>query len=310
MFDKILLPLDISETSEIVIPYASELAGKFGSELILYYVRPPEREDIEHLFMDYLNKLAETLKQNIKKTASKEVNVTIKIAVGAPEQSICELVNNNRIDLIVMASVSSSGLKIGKTLGSVVDHICHTVPIPVMLIRPRRAQLTGKRLLFNNLLLPVDGSSLSKLALPVAAEVAGGLKIPVTLFEMALLPYPSATGSYFNGSEYVKVSEQDEQVIESNYAAANEAEESRVLAELMTVEKELKDKGILADHRITSGIDAAKEIIHICKDLDTDLIVMSTHGRSGVNRWMMGSVAEKVLRYGEVPLLLVNDRAA
>ena len=44
MFDRILVPLDISETSEIVIPYASELAGKFGSELILYHVRvePPD----------------------------------------------------------------------------------------------------------------------------------------------------------------------------------------------------------------------------------------------------------------------------
>ena len=269
MFEKILLPLDLSEASEIVVPYASELAGKFGSELILYHVRPPEREDLEHLFMDYLNRQAETIKQNIKKNASKEVNVTIKIAAGAPEQNICELINSNKIDLVIMASVSSSGLKIGKTLGSVVDHICHTVPVPVMLIRPRRAQLTGKRLLFNNLLLPLDGSILSKLAVPVA-----------------------------------------EQVIESNYASANEAEESRVLAELMTVEEELKENGITVGHRITSGIDAAKEIIQISKDVDANLIVMSTHGRSGLNRWMMGSVAEKVLRYGDVPLLLVNARAA
>ena len=59
--------------------------------------------------MDYLNRLAEAVKQNIKKTASKDVKVTIKIAVGASEQSICELVNNNRIDLLIMASVSSSG---------------------------------------------------------------------------------------------------------------------------------------------------------------------------------------------------------
>jgi nucleotide-binding universal stress UspA family protein len=310
MFDKILLPLDLSEASEIAVPYASELTGKFGSELILYYVRPPEREDLEHLFVDYLDRLAETIKQNVKKTAAKDVKVTIKIAVGAPEQNICELVNSNRIDLVVMASVSSSGLKIGKKLGSVVDHICHTVPVPVMLVRPRRAQLTGKRLHFNNILLPLDGSILSKLALPVAEEVAAGLKIPVMLFEMAALPYPSETGSYLSGNEYVKVNERDEQVIESNYAAANEAEESRILAELMTVEKELIAKGILVDHRITSGIDAAKEIIRISNEIDADLIVMSTHGRSGLNRWMMGSIAEKVLRYSEVPLLLVNARAA
>jgi nucleotide-binding universal stress UspA family protein len=63
------------------------------------------------------------------------------------------------------------------------------------------------------------------------------------------------------------------------------------------------------DHRITSGIDAAKEIAQTSKEVGADLIVMSTHGRSGFDRWMMGSVAEKVLRYGEIPLLLVNARA-
>jgi len=73
MFEKILLPLDLSEASEIVVPYASELAGKFGSELILYHVRPPEREDLEHLFMDYLNRQAETIKQNIKKTPRRKL---------------------------------------------------------------------------------------------------------------------------------------------------------------------------------------------------------------------------------------------
>jgi len=63
------------------------------------------------------------------------------------------------------------------------------------------------------------------------------------------------------------------------------------------------------DHKITSGIDAAKEIIDISKGAGADLLVMSTHGRSGLDRWLLGSVTEKVLRYGTIPLLIVNARA-
>ena len=124
MFEKILLPLDISEASEIAIPYAEELAGKLGSEIILYYARSSSDEELEHFFWDYLNRLAETLKQNIRRKTGKEVKVTTKVANGEPSQDICELVTKNTIDLIVMTAVSAHGLKIGKTLGSVaVPHL-------------------------------------------------------------------------------------------------------------------------------------------------------------------------------------------
>ena len=189
------------------------------------------------------------------------------------------------------------------------DHVCHTVPIPVLLVKPQHAQLTRKRKLFNNILIPLDGSELSHLSLPVGEEVASELKVPIMLFEMALLTYPSASNSSMYGTNYVKINERDEQVIEYNYAKANEVEESRILAEMIAIEKKLKEKGLLVDHRITSGIDAAKEIMRVSKEVGTDLIIMSTRGRSGLNRWLLGSMTEKVLLSGDVPLLLINARA-
>ena len=309
MFDRILLPLDISEMPEIVVPYAEELAGKFASEIILYYVRAKDHEELKNLTLDYLDRVAETIKQHILNNEKKEITITTKIAEGEPGQSICELVNRNKIDLIIMPSVSASGLKIGKVLGSVTDHVCHTVPIPILLIKPQHAQLTTKRKLFNNILIPLDGSELSKLSLPVGEKVAAKLKIPIVLFEMAPIVYPSANSSNMYGTDYVKINDRDEQVIEYNYAKANEAEESRVQAELIAIERELREKGLSVDHRITSGIDAAKEIVQIDKEKGIDLIIMSTGARSGVNRWLLGSVTEKVLHFGEVPLLLINARA-
>jgi nucleotide-binding universal stress UspA family protein len=309
MFERILLPLDVSEMPEIVVPYAQELANKFASEIILYYVRAKDQEELKNLTLEYLDRVAANIKQHILNNEKKAITITTKIAEGEPAQSICELVTNNKIDLIIMPSVGASGLKIGKMLGSVTNHVCHTVPIPILLIKPQHAQLTRKEKLFNNILIPLDGSELSKLSLPVGEEIAARLKIPVILFEMALKGYPSTNSSYMYGSEYVKTSDRNEQVIESNYAQVNEAEESRIHAELNAIEKEFREKGLSVDHIITSGIDPAKEILRISKERGIDLIVMSTRGRSGVNRWLFGSVTEKVLHYSDVPLLLINARA-
>jgi nucleotide-binding universal stress UspA family protein len=78
---------------------------------------------------------------------------------------------------------------------------------------------------------------------------------------------------------------------------------------MAALEKELKAKGLNVTNIVTSGFDAASEIIEVCKKVGIDLVVMSTHGQSGLGRWVFGSVAEKVLRHGETPLLLVHARA-
>ncbi len=298
MFERILLPLDGSEVSEMALPYGEELASKLGSEVILYHVRGREHQQQEHMHQTYLNRLAETVQSNIKKGQPKstEVKVTTKVEAGEPTENICNLVDKNKVDLIIMTAVSASGLKVGKMLGSVTDHICQTVPIPVMLIRPQSVKQTDKkRRLVNRMLIPLDGSELSKLALPVGEELATKLKVSATLFQMATMIRPYDDGS--GATAYI------------DYTKFDEDEKKRVSAEMIALEKELKQRGLDVTHIVTSGFDAANEIIEVGKKVDIDLVVMSTHGRSGLGRWVLGSVAEKVLRHGETPLLLVHARA-
>ena len=309
MLERILMPLDGSEIAEISLPYGEELAAKLGAEIVLYHVRGRDQAELEHVHKVYLTTVAGNAKKTIG-DKNKGAKVTVEIESGEPAQNICDLVEKNKIDLIIMTAVSASGLKMGKMLGSVTDHVCHIVPVPVMVVRPQNAKrLRGKKQVFNNLLISLDGSQLSRRALPVGEELAAGLKIPITLFEMVPMVYPSTNYSNLYGSDYVRINDRDEQVIEYNYAKANEAEESRVRVDLIEIERDLKEKGITSDHKITSGIDAAKEILQVSKEAGADLIVMSTHGRSGLERWLLGSVTEKVLRYGNIPLLLVNARA-
>jgi nucleotide-binding universal stress UspA family protein len=298
MFERILLPLDGSEISEMALPYGEELASKLGSEIILYHVYEHAHRHQEHMHQMYLDRLAEAVRLDVSKGQPKgaEVKVTTKVEAGEPTENICNLVAKSRIDLIIMTAISASGLKVGKMLGSVTDHICQTVPIPVMLIRPQSVKQTDqKRRLVNRILIPLDGSELSKLALPVGEELATKLKVSATLFQMATMLrfYDDGTGS----SVYI------------DYTKLNEDTKRRVSSEMLALDKELKGKGLDVTNIVTSGFDAAYEIIEVCKKIGIDLVVMSTHGQSGLGRWVYGSVAEKVLRHGETPLLLVHARA-
>ena len=298
MFERIMLPLDGSEVAEIALPYGEELARRLGSEVILLHVRGSEHQQYERMHKMYLDRLAETVKHNIRRGQPKgtQVKVTTKVEVGEPHENICNLVDKDDIDLIIMASVSASGLKIAKMVGSVTDHVCRTVPIPVMLIRPPDVQrIEGKKRLINRILLPLDGSDLSRLALPVGEEMAAMLKVPITLFQMARIIIPYADESV--GAPLI------------DYSKWIEDEEKVVRVEINALEKKLREKELTITHVVTSGFNAADEIIQAGKKVGADLIVMSTHGRSGLGRWALGSVAERVLRYSEIPLLLVNARA-
>ncbi len=139
--------------------------------------------------------------------------------------------------------------------------------------------------------MPLDGSDASKLALPFAEELAVKLKARVTLFQMAQRGFPEMEMSTLGAREWIKM---------------EAAEKKRARAYLVSVEKELRQKGIAVTHNVVSGLDPANEIMEVGKKVDADLVVMSTRGRSPISTWVLGSTAEKVLRQGDLPLMLVR----
>ncbi len=298
MFERILIPLDGSELAEAALPYGEELAIRFGSEVILFHVSGRELHQYERMRQIYLDGLAKTVRQNMvrRQPEGTEVKVTAEVEVGEPQENICSFVEKNDIGLIIMTAVSTSGRKLAKRLGSVADHICRTVPIPVMLIRPQGIQRTeGEEQLINRILLPLDGSDLSKLALPVGEELAAKLEVPITLFQMAHMVIPYA-GDTMDAS-FV------------DYAKYTQDVKKHVTADIIALEGKLREKGLAVTHSVVSGTNAEYEITQAAKKADADLIVMSSRGRSGLRRWVLGSVAERVLHHAEIPILLVNARA-
>src|SRR4030043_1302984 len=144
--------------------------------------------------------------------------------------------------------------------------------------------------MYKKILVPLDGSELAKLALDHAEKLAKTFEAEIILFQV--VPFMPIYGS----PELVTPLIIDEK--------QKEAAE-KYLANLVD---ELKSRGIRVTALVKIGQQVAVEIIDFAKESGADLIVMCTHGRSGITRWVLGSVALKILTRAETPILLIRSK--
>ena len=142
--------------------------------------------------------------------------------------------------------------------------------------------------MYKRALIPLDGSPVGETILPFILEIAGPLDMDVVLLRV-VHPVPPMV---IEGSRHV--------VIEDVSARRVDAEE--YLAPLAV---ELRGKGVRVETSVRRGMPAA-EILAAAKEVEADLIAMTTHGRSGLGRLMFGSVAEEVLRHSDIPVFLMR----
>ena len=187
MFERILLPLDGSQSSEVAIPYVEFLSRRLGSEVVLFHAGHFEQEPYRHMHQIYLDHIAEEMRRKIKRgwLGGGEPMVQAEALIGEPVEAIHDYVEKNAIGMVVMATSGGSGIK-AWILGSVTDRISRIVTIPTLIIRAGEGHLVqGKKRLAGRIFLPLDGSDASKVAVPYALELAKKLKASITLFGMA-----------------------------------------------------------------------------------------------------------------------------
>ncbi|MEW6375538.1 MAG: universal stress protein [Thermodesulfobacteriota bacterium] len=144
--------------------------------------------------------------------------------------------------------------------------------------------------MYKKILVPLDGSELAKKALDQAEKLAKTFDAEIILFQV--VPFMPIYGS----PELVTPLIVDEKQKES-------AEKY-----LASIAEELKKQGLKVTAIVKTGQQVALEIIDFSKESGVDLIVMCTHGRSGITRWMLGSVALKLLTRGETHILLIRSK--
>jgi len=287
----ILVPLDGSPESEAVLPVASEVAHRTGSTLVLLTSVYQPGGWGEFQFTVDLEKEARLAQQYID-TRKVELErdgliVEAQTVSGPPAQAVIDYAVARPADLVAMSTHGRSGAT-RWALGSVADQVLHGSHTPLLLVRSHRPAATVPPA-FRKILVPYDGSELSEAALPFIQEFAKAFGASLVLFH-ALFPPASAYPGF-----------------EAPIASDRLWRDLREIAEkqLAELSEKLGKAGLQVTTAVTFG-PTVDEIIQAATAGQADLIAMSTHGRSGVGRWIMGSVADAVVRRSELPVLIVR----
>lgn len=316
MAARIIVPLDQSAIAESALPLARTLAKQFGAGVTLLsvldvpaslgsYVRNPEpgtaAEDLQRPSGNAApdspygswsgwssnQPSARQVEDIASETADAErylnaiadtfdnVQVEKVVRYGKPAERILEAAELRNDSVILLASHGRSGL--GRALiGSVAARVVQAAQNPVFVVRAKRDSTgAGELEPIGNILLPVDGSAFAERSIPIVDKHFGGGKTQMDLIYVIETP---------------------------RYANKAQAEEY-----MKWLSRKVSEKGTSATYEVREG-SPAEQIIKAAEERNADMIAMSTHGRSGLDRFVLGSVAERVLHESERPLMLIPAR--
>jgi nucleotide-binding universal stress UspA family protein len=288
MWKKILVPLDGSNLAELALAYAEELAIAFNSDLILFYVNEPKEDQYRKMHRLYMEEVAERVEGHFKKRA----RVKAVVVSGEPAEEIIKYTEKNDVSVIVMASHGRSGIT-GWVMGGVASKLLHTTKVPVMLIRATKLpKREPRQRLLERVLLPLDGSKAGEAAVPYVKKLIEKLGSEVILFGVV------AAGQHVRtvgGLDYILYPEQEMELIKTEAKEYLDRLYQRLAVKKGKVSVSLK-----------IGDDVAGEIIKFAKRKSVGLIAISAHGHSGIEKWVFGSVANKIVQSSKIPVLVVR----
>jgi nucleotide-binding universal stress UspA family protein len=293
MYRSILVPLDGSLPSEQSLPYAAALARRSGAALRLAYVHTPLILAEGTLYLgapdvqlweqekEYLLSVVDRLKKAGVETVSAHV-LEGPIAETLQEQALSE-----KCDLVVMTT-HGRGPVSRFWLGSVADQLVHRLPIPLLLIRTREETPPPvKEPEARNILVALDGTPAAEQILEPVGCLAKLLGASCTLFRVVPAVVPHA-------------------MPKETAVGATMADKLRGEAHvyLQRLAASLRDRGIATQTRILSHGYPATAILDEAASGAYDMLALETHGRYGLPRLFLGSVADKVVRGSSLPVLV------
>lgn len=302
MLERILVPLDGSKTAECVLPYVKELGFKAKSEIVLLHVVDPQvplnsvlyspavrrpTQEAKKKAQDYLRGIAEDLH-------SARLSATVRTIIGPAAQRILSTAESQGSGLVV---ISSRGRGEGDAwpYGSIADRILHYARVPVLLVRPR-SPLEQPQPLLQTLVVPLDRSRVAEAVIPLARELATTLVLGLHLIQAVPTPWQARAVLGWDVVESEPVVDIDPVKDGQSY--------------LDRVAHRLTEDGLWAEGSVLVGA-AVPTILGYAKGKEGSLVVMCTAGSRGIGaRWRVGSVAERVIRQSETPVLLVPPRLA
>lgn len=302
MSHPVVVPLDGSSFAEHALPQAVALAQRTKAPLSLLMVvtttiaprfaeHMTEAEAIRH---EEAKRAAQSYLKDVAARISSEsgLSVSTDVLMGPIADAIDSYVREKSGRLVVLTSHGRGAIQ-RAWLGSVTDGLVRRTPAPVMVVRPdsKEAPSAAGHQGFRRVVVPLDGSPAARAILDPVVDLLGTEGVSYTLLRVlvAQRPLPSTYLPH--------VAEENRRVGE----ARKEAEE--LLAQRTA---EMEERGAAVTSRIVEHVNAAQAILEVVEELGGDLVAMTTEGRGGIGRLLVGSVADKVIRGSTVPVLVTR----
>ncbi len=300
MYTKILVPLDGSPLAEQVLPWVRFLAKGLKVQVeLLHAVDPaiiaefsnPNQgryvdlivADMERKSIDYLNQILGSFPDPSKVVCSAQI--------GKPADVIVYKAAIQLGTLIAMATHGRSGAQ-RWLLGSVADKVLHMATNHLLLVRANKENKTTEEFPLKTVVVPLDGSPLAEKALPHIVELAKKINLDVVLVRVWSLP----TSAYFGSEDYDM----------PNFERITEEVTKEAKGYLEEKVRQLKREGLEKVSSVLLEGDNAQEIISFGRQTPGNLVAMSTHGRSGLGRLVLGSVTDRVVCHSDDPVLVIR----
>ncbi len=297
MYNRILVALDGSQLSESILPYARFFAKTLKIPVELLHVIDPETlmpsVVAQHgRYHDILTAEREYGSDYLKKVAtsfSGSPAVDCCVEIGKPAEVIVDRAAAHAGALIAIATHGRSGVK-RWVLGSVADKVLHAAANHLLLVRTTEEARNTEEALLKSVLVPLDGSGLAESVIPHVAELAKKMDLEIVLLRVYHLPVP-----VYAAEEYAPdLGELWEQIKKE----AQEYLEEKV--------RQLEKEGLERVFAVSMEGEAAGKIIGLAQEKPQSLVAMCTHGRTGVGRWVLGSVTDRVVRHSGDPVLVIR----
>lgn len=307
MFQRVLVPLDGSVRAEQALPVAVRLARAMGGSLLLVQVVSPPIDFsggmapvpliTGQVVESEMTGASDYLKAVTMRPELAGIEVTTEVLFGIPAQLLTQSARVHGSDLVVLCSHGRTGLT-RWALGSVAHTLVHQSDVPVLVLRQDDMLAHVEKRPFRTL-VPLDGSELAEAALAPAATLTATLTAPAR-GELHLVQVVKA---FHSTTEEGFVSELNE---ETRHRARSYL--ASVAERVQTTEM---GHGLTVTFAVELASDVASVLLGVAEQADaggSDLIAISTHGRSGLERWVMGSVTDRLLNTTTLPILIVRPQ--
>jgi nucleotide-binding universal stress UspA family protein len=292
----LLIPLDGSRLAESAIPYGVALAKALGARVTLFHVleeRPPQDIHGEHHLIGeeeackYLGKLSDIFPPEVEVESHVHTEKVRNVA-----RSIADHIGEFSADLIVMCAHGEGGFR-DLMVGGIAQQVISRAKTPVLLIQPQEDQQPDVPAEMNCFLVALDGEPDHEQGLPMAEKLARKLGASLELLTVVptlgtLRAESAAAGRLLPGTT----------------TAMLDMTESYARDHLQNLADRLKSEDLKTGVNIVRG-DPAVQVLAVAQSTGCDLVVLGTHGRSGMGAFWAGSVASKIVSAAHQPLLLV-----